>query len=382
MWPRRRRRGRPRPSARASRGSGRAPSPMHTASRLELELVRREHGRGPATNTSRRSASMTGKAPGAPAARASSVETPATGDLEREGKASRDREPDAGAREASGAGTDDERVEVAGCAPACAQQRVDIGEQRLRAPSPLAEHLAVADERRSSPPRSRCRTRGSAPAMPSSSAPRPRRARAAAIAGSTCPSVDRDARRRKRRRTCLRPLDEDDRVVEVRLEVAPLGRRDAREAVEVEMGDRDPPAVAVTDRERRARHRLGHAERSARAADERRLPRRPARPRPSRRRRARGGRRASRLSAPSRPPTRWRARSARQKRPSWTDSASGVGDERRRLARARSASPPRPLERSRGSARSPPRGPSASTACRARPPDGRSDTAAPFASRA
>ena len=71
----------------------------------------------------------------------------------------------------------------------------------------------------------------------------------------------------------LRPLDEHDRVVEVRLEVAPLGRGQAAEAVEVEVGHVRVPRVAVADRERRARDRRGDAERAAGAADERRLPR-------------------------------------------------------------------------------------------------------------
>ena len=50
------------------------------AARLDLEVGRREAPRaGPLVKTSRRRASITGTAPGAPAARASSVETPATG---------------------------------------------------------------------------------------------------------------------------------------------------------------------------------------------------------------------------------------------------------------------------------------------------------------
>ena len=71
-----------------------------------------------------------------------------------------------------------------------------------------------------------------------------------------CSSVTREAGRRKARAARVGPFDEDHRVVEVGLEVAPLRRRDAREAVEVEMGDRDPSRVAVPDREGRARHGL------------------------------------------------------------------------------------------------------------------------------
>src|SRR5204862_6025217 len=51
----------------------------------------------------------------------------------------------------------------------------------------------------------------------------------------------------------LGPLDEDDGAVEVGLEVAPLGRRDALEAEEVEVRDRDAAFIAVADRVRRAR---------------------------------------------------------------------------------------------------------------------------------
>ena len=73
-------------------------------------------------------------------------------------------------------------------------------------------------------------------------------------------------------RRCLRPLDEDDGAVEVRLEVAPLGCREPAEPVEVEVRDVDDAGVPVADRERRARHAGGHPERARRAADEGRLP--------------------------------------------------------------------------------------------------------------
>ena len=70
----------------------------------------------------------------------------------------------------------------------------------------------------------------------------------------------------------FRPLDEDDRVVEVRLEVAPLCRGHIPEAVEIEMRHLDPaPGIAVADREGRARHRALHSERAAGSANESRL---------------------------------------------------------------------------------------------------------------
>src|SRR5205823_3271039 len=72
-------------------------------------------------------------------------------------------------------------------------------------------------------------------------------------------------------RVRLGPLDEDDRAVEVRLEVAPLGRRDALEPEEVEVRDENAALVAVPDRVRRARNRPLDAEPPAGAADEGRL---------------------------------------------------------------------------------------------------------------
>src|SRR5262245_40654733 len=86
------------------------------------------------------------------------------------------------------------------------------------------------------------------------------------------PQLHRKARRRQHARPRLGPLDECNRVIEVRLEVAPLGGRHALEAVEVEMRDLAAVrVVAVADRVRRARHAFAHTERDARAAYERRL---------------------------------------------------------------------------------------------------------------
>ena len=71
------------------------------------------------------------------------------------------------------------------------------------------------------------------------------------------------ARPREPGAAVLGPLDEGDRAVEVRLEVAPLLRVEAGEPVEVEMGDRNRRLVAVADREGRARDRLDDPERPA-----------------------------------------------------------------------------------------------------------------------
>ncbi len=68
-------------------------------------------------------------------------------DLERERQAACGGEPDAGAREAAGAGTDDDALQRCGLQPCVTQQPVDVDEQRDGTRRPLAEHLAVIDER-------------------------------------------------------------------------------------------------------------------------------------------------------------------------------------------------------------------------------------------
>src|SRR4029078_4473682 len=90
---------------------------------------------------------------------------------------------------------------------------------------------------------------------------------------ASMPQTHREAGRRQDSLPRLRPLDERDRTVEVRLEISPLRRRDALEAVEVEVRDLDAVAVvAIADRVGRASHALTYAECAARAADEGRLP--------------------------------------------------------------------------------------------------------------
>jgi hypothetical protein len=80
-----------------------------------------------------------------------------------------------------------------------------------------------------------------------------------------------DASRRQNSLPCLGPLDEDDRVVEVRLEIAPLRRRHVSEAKEVEVRHVDSALVPVADGVRRARDWTFDAERAGGAADERGL---------------------------------------------------------------------------------------------------------------
>ena len=82
-----------------------------------------------------------------------------------------------------------------------------------------------------------------------------------------------DARLRQDALSSLWPLDEDDRVLEVRLEVPPLRRRNTAKAKEVEMGHVDAPLVPVTDGVRGAGDRSFDAESPAGTADERRLAR-------------------------------------------------------------------------------------------------------------
>src|SRR4029079_10831842 len=91
--------------------------------------------------------------------------------------------------------------------------------------------------------------------------------------GASMPQTDREARSRQDSLPRLRPLDERDRPVEVRLEISPLRRRDTLEAVEVEVGDLDAVAVvAMADRVGRASHGLRYRECAARATDDARRP--------------------------------------------------------------------------------------------------------------
>ncbi len=85
------------------------------------------------------------------------------------------------------------------------------------------------------------------------------------------PQTDPDSYRRKRLPRSLRPLDEADRAVEIWLEISPFGRRNGLEAVEVEMRHVHSSTVPMPDRESGARDGPLHAERAARAANERRL---------------------------------------------------------------------------------------------------------------
>ena len=130
--------------------------------RLDLELGRREHRGLPADepNTSRRRASITGTEPGAPAASASSVETPATG------RSSASASPRAAASpirtpvKLPGPMPTASASRSAGASARLAEQLVGVGEHAHRAGAPLAEHVAVANERRRRDVRRRVKRQG------------------------------------------------------------------------------------------------------------------------------------------------------------------------------------------------------------------------------
>src|SRR4029079_13343236 len=82
---------------------------------------------------------------------------------------------------------------------------------------------------------------------------------------------DMKSRRGQRVAGSLRPLDEADRSVEIRLEIAPLGRRDALESIEVEMRDIYASTVPMTNREGGAGNGPGHAQSAACPSHERRV---------------------------------------------------------------------------------------------------------------
>ena len=81
-----------------------------------------------------------------------------------------------------------------------------------------------------------------------------------------------DARRGKNPLPRFGPFHEDNCVVEVRLEIAPLGCGDAAEAEKIQVGDVDTAAIAMPDREGRTRDRPVDTQGTAGAAHERRLP--------------------------------------------------------------------------------------------------------------
>ncbi len=117
------------------------------------------------------------------------------------------------------------------------EQRIDVLEQRASDRDPFAEHAAVVDERAGRDVRCRVEGEEEHQSMPSSSA-------VSAAAISSCSPIasrvleaHRDAGGGKADEPRLGPLDEDDGVLEVGLEVAPLRRREPAEAEEIEVRD-------------------------------------------------------------------------------------------------------------------------------------------------
>src|SRR2546429_2917637 len=215
---------------------------------------------------------MTGTAPGAPAASASSVETPATGSASESARPRAVASPIRIPVKLPGPVPTTSASRLPGSAPAAARSScasastLTARERRSPRSSPSrtsaveATSVAVSNARSNTAEDAFEQVflgglEGDQPTRVSVGQPRPKPHRGQVV-----------SRR-------FRPFDEDDGVVEVRLEVTPLGRRDALEPEEVEGRDPDTAFVAVPDRVRRAGHGAVHPERPARAADERRLAR-------------------------------------------------------------------------------------------------------------
>src|SRR5581483_8986618 len=248
-----------------------APSPTQTVpGSSSSSSGRTAAGRPPRrTNTCRRWASITGNAPGSPAARASSVETPATGSSH------------ASASPRAAASPIRKPVKLPGPVPTASASR-------SAGPSPCPRRIRSAAARTStarhvaSPSGSPSRTSAVVATEVAVSSARISTEDAfeqawfralqhdKSTGGVEVPEARRHPCRREPARARLGPLDEADRVLEVRLQRAPFRRVDPLEAVEVEVAH---APVAVPDRVRRTRHGPVDAERAGGPADERRLAR-------------------------------------------------------------------------------------------------------------
>ena len=144
----------------------------------------------------------------------------------------------------------------------------------VKLPGPRADHERARSSRRvvdelGRSPRAGRRPGPLAARPPDRGRRRRRRSDVAVSKAKVVFTLDPDARGASRRRgsgydrarprepgaAVLGPLDEGNRAIEVRLEVAPILRVEPGEPVEVEMRDRRRRLVAVADRERRARDR-------------------------------------------------------------------------------------------------------------------------------
>src|SRR4051794_1808938 len=205
---------------------------------------------------------MTGSAPGAPAASASRVDTPATGT------------PSASARPRAVDRPIRTPVKLPGPIPTASASISRVCVPAWRSSASTSSRSVTAREVRSPSTSPSATSALVATSVAVSNA----RISIALNRDKPCAAVavrepDAHAWRRQNAGAGFGPLDEHDRVVEVRFEVPPLRRGDVAKAEEVEVRDVDAAVVPVADRERRARDRLRHTERAARAPHESRLAR-------------------------------------------------------------------------------------------------------------
>src|SRR5436190_2819088 len=252
-----------------------APSPTHVVPGSSGSSCGEIAAGAPPTtvNTSRRPASTTGWAPGAPAASASSVEMPASWRSSAKASARAAASPIRMPVKLPGPVPTTSRLTSRGSAPACSSS-----------PSASASTRTARDARSPSTlPSATSALVATLVAVSNASVS------IAGDLGKQLPLVTfeldrpvfeihvrqtyRDPHRRERVRGGLQPLHEADRVLEVRLEIPPFCRRKPLEPEEIEVRDVGFPGVAMADREGRARHGYFDLERPASAANEGRLAR-------------------------------------------------------------------------------------------------------------
>src|SRR6266540_2157226 len=208
-----------------------------------------------------RRASMTGRAPGAPAASASRVETPATCTSSASPNARAAARPIRSPVKLPGPVPATMPFSSVGPASACSRSSFTSSSRRPGSPT-------------RSPSVSPSSTRALVATLVAVSNARINTFELNhPVVGSRMPQLDAEPRRGQRLARRLRPLDEADRAVEIGLEIAPLGRRDALEAIQIEMGHVHVSTVPMADGVSRARHRALDAECVTGTADECRLAR-------------------------------------------------------------------------------------------------------------
>ena len=225
--------------------------------------------------TSRRPASITGTAPGRPAASASSVETPATG------RSSASASPRAAASRSAAP------VKLPGPVPTTSGRDREVDAPASASNSRASRSTAARGERRSprTPPSRTSATVATCVAVSKARIEPMSRGQSSPASSSGLVALERDWRPRRRHARASRaheaaaagPRPRSGHSTKT-IASSKYGSRAAQSAsdtavepVEVEVRDRWLHAVPVADRVRRARHRLRDTERAARAADERRL---------------------------------------------------------------------------------------------------------------